>query len=98
MKREATLFKANGTEQKATPANGDQFSRKELERMVDGDIAILRIDNITRMIINLDGVGTDGELQINEKASVIARKSRIMKHIIGDVVICYSNQISRPEK
>lgn len=87
----ATLYKADGTIQTLSPAQGKTFALAELQTYVGGDIEAVRLRG--------PGMGQDSVLVVNEegrnlrlpanfRASVLAGR-----HIVGDVVHCSAKEI-----
>lgn len=83
----AQIIKTTGEVWEIEPKNKTDFSLEELQEIVGGYIEIVQLGNRKVMVANEDGVYL--ELPLNRKASNIYQRNLI----VGDVVICSSNQI-----
>ena len=83
----AKILKTTGEVWEVEPNNKTDFSLKELQDIVGGYIEIVHLPNKECMVVNEDGVYM--ELPINRKASNMYQRNVI----VGDVLICKSNQI-----
>lgn len=88
---EATIYKSNGEEVSVTPANGETFTLKELQDIVQGYIEIITLSNLLIMVINEEGIIK--ELPMNIKASQIAASYNRGSFIVGDVLVCPSSMV-----
>ena len=86
----ATLIKANGEETNVLPKNKTDFKLDELQTFVGGIIEIVKTKDGRTMVINEEG--KINELPINQKATDIYLHGNF-DFIVGDVVVCNSNEI-----
>ena len=86
----ATLIKSNGEEENVLPNNKRDFQLDELQKYVGGLIEIVKTKDGRTMVINEEG--KINELPINQKATALYQYNEF-DFIIGDVVICDSNEI-----
>lgn len=87
----ATLIKSTGEEIAISPAKGRYFKLKELQQLVNGYIETLPVATNQLMIINEEGKLM--KLPINKRATAIALENCILDVIVGDVIICLTNEI-----
>ena len=84
----ATIYKTNGEVIETTPKNGKDFSLEEMQAIVGGYIEIVYLDNGQIMVVNEEG--KINGLPLNENASMLVGYTDL---IMGDVLVCDSNQI-----
>lgn len=87
----ATLIKSTGEELSVSPAKGKYFTLKELQGYADGYIETLPVAKTQLMIVNEEGKFLN--LPINKRATEIALENCILDVIVGDVLICLTNEI-----
>ena len=87
----ATLIKSNGEEQQVSPKKGKAFKLKELQDFVGGYIETISVSTNQLMVINEEGKFL--RLPQNQKATEIAFENCVIDVIVGDVLICMSNEI-----
>ena len=88
----AQIIKSNGETKTVEPKNGTDFKLEELQAIVGGyiQIANLRDDEIMVM----DDEGKLKEKDLNLQASLRYRRDvNPYDSIVGDVLICKSNQV-----
>jgi hypothetical protein len=86
------VYRANGREEEARPANRRRFTPKELQRIVGGSyIANIFLHNGAVMILNAEAL-RDG-LPVNVRAMEIAVRNDFSETIAGDVLVCSSKLI-----
>jgi phosphosulfolactate synthase (CoM biosynthesis protein A) len=83
----AQIIKTTGEVIEIEPKNKTDFSLKEMQDIVGGYIEIVHFGNRNCMVVNEEGVYMN--LSWNQKASIICQQGGIL----GDVLICSSNQI-----
>ena len=83
----AQIIKTTGEVIEVEPNNKSDFSLKEMQDIVGGYIEIVHLGNRKCMVVNEDGVYMN--LPLNHKASNMYQRNVIL----GDVLICNSNQI-----
>ena len=77
---------------KTLPHYGEKFELKDLQTRVDGYIEIVPLDGGTVMVVNEDG--KNNGLPFNPRATGVFQKySHTGDYIVGDVVLCYSEDI-----
>lgn len=87
----ATLIKSTGEEISISPASGKHYKLKELQQFVGGYIETLPVAKTQLMIVNEEGKFLN--LPINKRATEIALENCILDVIVGDVLICLTNEI-----
>ena len=88
----AKIIYCDGTSKHVEPKNGKDFSLEELQSIVGGYIEIHLLNNNLIMVINEEGKLCDLEynaVATNEYRRVYATTD----WIVGDVLICDSNQV-----
>lgn len=89
----AQIIKSNGETKTVEPKNGTDFKLEELQAIVGGyiQIAYLRDDEIMVM----DDEGKLKEKDLNLQASLRYRRDvNPYDSIVGDVLICKTNQVN----
>jgi hypothetical protein len=86
----ATLIKSSGEEINVTPKNNSDFQLEELQTFVCGFIEVVNTKDGRIMVINEEGKLND--LPVNFKASELYEYSKF-DFIVGDVLLCKSNEI-----
>ena len=84
-----------GVVQMVTPSNGTNYDLKELQKIVEGNIEIVRLDKDTVMVVNEEGKFAS-EPQVNSVATMIARAHIAIYPndcIVGRVLICKSEEV-----
>lgn len=77
---------------KAIPHYGEKFELRTLQNRVDGYIEIVPLDGETVMVVNEDGKNIG--LPFNPRATGVFQKyNHTGDYIVGDVVLCYSEDI-----
>ncbi len=77
---------------KTLPHYGEKFELKDLQTRVDGYIEIVPLDGGTVMVVNEDG--KNNGLPFNPRATGVFQKyNHTGDYIVGDVVLCYSEDI-----
>jgi len=92
----ATLIKADGTQTGIQPQNGTDFSLEELQNYVDGYIQVIYLHNQEDEILVLNEDGKSQQRQLNMAATELALFNRAIfrwDHIVGDVVLCKSEEV-----
>lgn len=87
----ATLIKSNGEEQEISPENGKYFKLKELQVLVGGYIETISVATNQLMVVNEEEKLL--KLPYNQKATQIAFENCVFDMIVGDALICMSNEI-----
>ncbi len=84
---------ATGATFGVAPANGEDYSLEELQRLVQGRIEIVTLTTNSIMVVNEEGKGVFPK---NVKATVMAKALGAIfpeDHIAGDVVLCASDMV-----
>lgn len=94
MKKEAAIIYPDGREEKISPANGNDFSLEEVQKIVGGYIEVVGLSDGNILVLNEEGklCGLDE----NPKATVIAHEHKAMfphDYIVGNVLICSSDML-----
>ena len=88
----AEIITADGTVREVQPANGKNFTLKELTPIVGGYIEIIYLNDGRLMIMNEEGKLS--RLPDNEVATALARSSISPDdYIVGDVLVCNQHEI-----
>lgn len=87
----ARLIKSNGKEILMFPENEGVFKLREVQEVIGGDVEILPIEIDSVMIIHKDCELK--HLTFNKRATDIAFQNNVFRCIIGDVLICASEEI-----
>ncbi len=87
----ARLIRADGTEQKISPANGQKFTLEELQEFVGGLIQIVKTRYNDVMIINEEGKLLG--LNENRLATVLYTSAKSDDYIVGDAVIVEAHEM-----
>lgn len=89
----AQIIRTDGTRQKICPANGTDFTLKEMQSIVGGLIQLVELDDKRTMVMNEEG--KLGGLPLNIEATKVFHMyypgSR--DFIVGNVLVCSNNQI-----
>lgn len=88
----AKIIYPDGTTETVSPANGKDFSLRELQTIVEGFIEMVHLpDKI--MVINEEG--KLDSLPYNTKATELYRQSfKTADYIVGNALICNYNEIN----
>ena len=76
-----------------TPANGNDYSLEELQRLVDGRIEIVTLTTNSIMVINEEG---KGKLPKNLRATVMAKALGAIfpeDYIAGNALLCATDMV-----
>ena len=89
----AEIIKTNGTRQSVQPANGTDFTLKEMQAIVGGDIELVFLNETEIMVVNEEGKIND--LAYNSAATRIFKENHpsVLDYIVGDVLVCDNKQI-----
>lgn len=87
----ATFIKSTGEELIVSPAKGKYFTLKELQSYVGGYIETLPVATSQLMVVNEEGKLLN--LPTNKRATEIAIENCVIDVIVGDVLICLTNEI-----
>lgn len=87
----AKLYKTDGTIYTVNPSNGSDFTLEELQEMVGGYIEILNLHNDNIIVVNEEGKLE--RLPLNEAATKIIRLSGYADYIVGNALICTSEEV-----
>jgi hypothetical protein len=74
------VINADGTRRDIAPANGTDYSLRELQAVVGGFIELVTLDDRWMMVVNEEGMLQD--LQLNATASYLAQRP-----IVGNVAL-----------
>lgn len=92
---EAKIYKQSGRVARVSPSNGTDFTLRELQSIVGGNIELVRLGGGNVMVINEEAKGMMGTV-INVSATRIAREHQaIWAHdcIVGDALVCPSQMV-----
>lgn len=81
----AKLYRTDGTSQTIEPANGNDFSLAEVQKLVDGYFELVSLGGGQVMLVNEEGLLR--ELPQNREATRLAKRL-----IVGDVLVCSTKQ------
>lgn len=83
----ATIIRTNGKKEDVRPKNGTDFTLEELREIVGGDIEIVPLTDNKIMVVNEEG--KIYHLPVNMQATHLHG----YEIIVGDVLVCDSNQV-----
>ena len=89
MKKEATIIYPDGREEKVSPANGNDFSLEEVQKIVGGYVEVIGLSDDNILLLNEDGKLMG--LAENVKANEIAVNHDAVfpeDYIVGNVLMC----------
>jgi hypothetical protein len=87
-----TIYRADGSQELATPKNRKDFSLEELQKIVGGYTKAIYLADDKIMVVNQDGKVEN--LGLNVRATEIIRKNFDTKDwIVGDVLVCDSRYL-----
>lgn len=92
----ALLIKADGTTENVMPAEGGQFTLKELQNAVDGHIEIVYGPENSEYLFVVNEEGKLLDLPFNLQATLVACNAGYIRkgdYIVGNMLICLTNQI-----
>ena len=87
----AKVIPVVGEPYEVQPKNGKFFELEELQKIVEGYIEIVRLDNGKLMVVNEEGKLAG--LPFNEIATAIYQKYRGFDCIVGNVIISNKHEI-----
>ncbi len=76
MKKEATIIHSDGTEEKVSPVNGNDFSLEEVQKIVGGYIEVVGLSDGNILVLNEEGKLYG--LAENPKATAIAHEHKAL--------------------
>lgn len=88
----ATIIKSSGEKITTEPNDGKTFSLNEMQKIVGGYIEIIYTNDNKLMVIDENGKSAQKEL--NEEATSLVTLFDFDFGVVGDVLICESNQIN----
>lgn len=91
--RSGILITATGVTVGVAPANGEDYSLEELQRLVGGWIEIVTLTENSIMVVNEEGKGC---LPKNVRATVMAKALGAIfpeDHIAGNALLCASDMV-----
>lgn len=87
----ATLYKADGTQEKVKPQNGKAFGIEEVQVMIGGYIKIVPLPESEGILVcNKDG--KQFQLPINDKACKIACEILGKDYLRGSILHCFTEE------
>lgn len=87
---QSVVIMADGLQKKVDPANGNDFSLKELNEIVDGYIEVLHIGD---KLIVCNEEGKLNNLPYNVIATRLINAVGIKDYIVGNVLFCDNDKI-----
>lgn len=87
----ARIYYANGESKVVEPKNGNDFQLEELQAIVGGYIECLNLNDGRLLVCNEEGK-LEG-LPLNDAATDIVRANGYNDWIVGDVLICKSEEV-----
>lgn len=88
----ATLYRVDGTKREVIPANGKQFTSKELHNLIGGYIEPYRLLNGKWIVMDKDGMRKGKS--INGAATVILVTGTTLRDVVvGDVLVATALEI-----
>ena len=95
------IIKTDGTRQPVQPANGSDFTLKEMQAIVGGYIELVELDGNTTMVVNEEGKLIPLSLNLEASRIFRAHHPASKDFIVGDVLVCItikSDKIMDKEK
>lgn len=87
LRKEAILYKSDGTSQAVQPQDGQKFGLAELQQMVGGYIEVVPLSEGQLMVLNEEGKLRG--LAVNREATVVALPFLgVGDFIVGDALVC----------
>jgi hypothetical protein len=86
----ARLFLTDGTTRDVTPANGHEFTLRELQDYVDGYIEVVRLPRDRYLVCDEDGKNKDKPLNMNATLQAYVQITASIRPddvLVGDVLI-----------
>lgn len=93
MEKIGVIITVDGDLKPCTPANGRDFKLEEVQKIVEGYIECVRLDDNTIMIVNENG---KFEQTPNLVATIIAVKKRAIRdgdYISGNAIVCDTSML-----
>lgn len=88
----ARLYKTNGEVIEVSPKNNRDFTLKELQNFVEGDIEIINLT--TKKILIVNEGGKINKLPFNESATELWKKYYgRTDYIVGNALLCNSDEV-----
>ena len=87
------IIRTDGTRQKICPANGTDFTLKEMQAIVGGNIELVELDEKTTMVVNEEGKLLGMPYNAGADREFHSRFPSSKDFIDGNVLICNNNQI-----
>lgn len=88
----ARLYKTNGEVIEVSPKNNRDFTLKELQNFVEGDIEIINLTTKKILIVNEEG--KINKLPFNELATELWKKYYgRTDYIVGNALLCNSDEV-----
>lgn len=94
MNKEATIIYPDGREEKVSPANGNDFSLEEVQKIVGGYIEVVGLSDGNILVLNEEGKLYG--LAENPKATAIAHEHKALfphDYMVGNVLMCCSDML-----
>lgn len=92
--KEATIIHTDGSEEKVVPANGNDFSLEEAQKIVGGYIEVVNLTDGNILVCNEEGKLMS--MENNPKATEIAVKHNALlegDYMVGNVLLCSSDML-----
>lgn len=98
MENQAILYKADGTQENINPANGTNFSLKEMQTLVGGYIEVHFFDEgegtLAGKVMVIDEEGKCKSKPLNQNATDLLADTYLSSdYIVGDIMVIYPSQI-----
>ena len=87
----AKIYRTNGDVENVEPKNGTDFQLDELQAIVCGYIECLNLTDGTLLVCNEEGKLM--HLPYNAKATELIRKNGYNDYIVGDALVCKSDEV-----
>lgn len=92
--KEAIIIHTDGTEEKVSPANGNDFSLEEVQKIVGGYIEVVNLGNGNILVCHEEGKLLC--LDENPKATTIAREHKAIfstDYMVGNILMCSTDML-----
>lgn len=84
------IIKTNGERIDCKPKNGTDYKLAELQKIVGGFIDVVTLGDGLVMVVDENGLQ---DKEPNLEATIVAKAYGAAKYIVGDVLICKSEEV-----
>lgn len=87
------IIREDGSRERYSPSNGKDFTLAELQKAVDGKIEVIRLTDVSIMVVNDEGKFAK---HVNSVATILALLNGAIHgtdYVCGDVLLCPSDMV-----